>query len=169
MDRLQAVKAYVNNTSAPRLIPLTLAISTVSPPPKSKDGKVQIAISAVVASTALHASILQDSEALRETVPGIERFKMAAKHNISRWYNASVKLLPIPAVGHVQIYQPESKTFVPHEDSLDDDPIVDAEGPFQYFVSTVNVDRLETEFCITPLHSTVSRRLLIPPHHAEVT
>jgi len=34
-----------------------------------------------------------------------------------------------------------------------DDPIVDLDGPFAYFLSTVNVDRLEPAFCIAPLAS----------------
>lgn len=62
-----------------------------------------------------------------------------------------MKLLPAPAAGKVQIYDPATKTFGDHTESDNDDPIVDLDGPFVYFLSTVNVDRLEPAFRITPL------------------
>jgi len=121
----------------------------------------QVAVSAVVMSTSLHASILNDSESLREGMPGIERFKVAASNNSARWYGSFVKLLPAPSVGTVQIYDPATNTFINHPDSDEDDPIVDLDGPFVYFLSTVNVDRLESTFRITPLART------IPPTEAS--
>ncbi|KIM80923.1 hypothetical protein PILCRDRAFT_97898 [Piloderma croceum F 1598] len=157
--KLKSLQAFVDGSTT---IPLTLAISSLSPPPWSKSGRPKVAISSVVTSTSLHASILHDSEALRTEMPGIERFKVAAQNNISKWYTSYVKLLPVPSVGVVQIYDPVKKEFVPHEESHLDDPIVDVDGPFAYFLSTVNVDRLEPAFRITPLHST------IPPTFASV-
>lgn len=155
---LKSLQAFIDNS---KTTPLTLAISSLSYPPSSKRTKPKVAISAVVTSTALHATILHDSEALRAEVPGIGRFKIAAQNNITKWYNSYVKLLPVPSVGVVQIYDPGKKEFVAHEESHDDDPIVDVDGPFAYFLSTVNVDRLEPAFRITPLHST------IPPTEAS--
>lgn len=55
----------------------------------------------------------------------------------------------------MQIYDAQSKTFISHPDSDDEEPIVDLDGPFIYFLSTVNVDRLEPAFRITPLASSI--------------
>lgn len=150
--KLKSVQAFVDGS---KTIPLTLAISSLSAQPSGKASRPRIAISAVVTSTALHANILHASEALRAEMPGIERFKVAAQNNIAKWYNSYVKLLPVPSIGVVQIYDPASKAFVAHEDSHHDDPIVDIDGPFAYFLSTVNVDRLEPAFRITPLQSSI--------------
>jgi hypothetical protein len=95
-------------------------------------------------------------------MPGIERFKAAAQNNISKWYTSYVKLLPVPSVGVVQIYDPTRKEFISHDESHPDDPIVDVDGPFAYFLSTVNVDRLEPAFRVTPLHA------IIPPTAASL-
>jgi len=107
-------------------------------------------LSAVVVSTSLHASILHHSESLRAQYPGIERFKIAAQLNITKWYKSGLNLL-----GHVQIYDARTETFVNHPHSTLDNPLVHLEGPFLYFLSTVNVDRLEPAFRITPLIRTL--------------
>jgi hypothetical protein len=120
----------------------------------------------VVTSTALHASILHDSEALRATVPGIERFKLAAAQNATTWYRARVRLL-----APVQRYDVASDAFVPvsvvapyegarnnKRSTGDGEPPEVLSGPFAYFLSTVNVDRLEPLFRIAPL-----QRALPPP------
>ncbi|KAI0713334.1 ATP-NAD kinase-like domain-containing protein [Earliella scabrosa] len=150
--KLKSVKAFVSTKHAS--LPLNLAVTVLSAPPITSPGQQhpskRVAISAVVASTALHASILHDSEALRASDPSIERFKTAARQNITRWYHASVKLFPREGAGFVEIYDPASRAFVQHESSTEDEPIVDLEGPFAYFLSTVNVDRLEPAFKITP-------------------
>ncbi|KAH7921488.1 hypothetical protein BV22DRAFT_1114386 [Leucogyrophana mollusca] len=146
--RLRSVKAFLAGSGA---VPLTLAFTTLSSPPAPTVKRPQVTVSAVVTSTALHASILHDSESLRKEIPGIDRFKVAARNNITQWYNSYVKLLPIPSVGVVQIYDPDTNSFLPHEDSDEDNPIVDMYGPFAYFLSTVNVDRLEPAFCISPV------------------
>jgi hypothetical protein len=104
-------------------------------------------ISAVVTSTALHAAILHDSEALRASVPGIERFKLAAEQNATTWYRARARL-----VAPVQRYDVTTNAFVPvsgEEDSIE------LQGPFAYFLSTVNADRLEPLFRIAPLQRTL--------------
>ncbi|KAG5634343.1 hypothetical protein H0H81_002329 [Sphagnurus paluster] len=147
--QLQSICSFIN--SAPET-PLTLAISTLSSPPGAKKHPT-VAVSSVLASTALHASILRDSETLRNELPGIERdrFKIAAQKNSGKWYNSYVKLLPASGAGRVQMYDPATKTFIHHLESDDNDPIVEVDGPFAYFLSTVNVDRLEPAFRITPL------------------
>lgn len=58
----------------------------------------------------------------------------------------------------MQIYDPASRGFVDHGESTEENPIVKLEGPFMYFISAVNVDRLEPEFRITPLARTLPSR-----------
>ncbi|KZT28636.1 hypothetical protein NEOLEDRAFT_1154512 [Neolentinus lepideus HHB14362 ss-1] len=135
--RLLALHSFLASSS-PRLLALaetSLASTTI--------------YSAVVTSTALHASILHDSEALRKDMPGIERFKVAAHQNITRWYNASVVLRPPKPDGSVQVYDPATKSLIPYGKDAK------LQGPFAYFLSTVNVDRLEPLFRITPLFSSI--------------
>ncbi|KAF7304767.1 DEAD-box protein abstrakt [Mycena kentingensis (nom. inval.)] len=157
--RLQSVKALIQRS---KTVPLHLAITTLSSAPALRK-RPEVKISAVVVSTSLHASILKDSEALRAEIPGIERFKVAAEQNSTKWYNSHVKLLPAPGAQVVQIYDPLTKTFVAHPDSdADGEPIVDLHGPFSYFLATVNVDRLEPAFNIAPLASR------IPPTEATL-
>lgn len=147
--KLKSLEAFIRGSN---VVPLTLAVTTLSSPPSSKQYRSKVVVSAVVTSTALHASILHDSESLRKEVPDIERFKVAARNNITQWYSSHVKLLPTSSARAVEIYDPDKKTFVTHEES-DDHGIVDVYGPFAYFLSTVNVDRLEPAFRITPLAS----------------
>ncbi|KAF5391842.1 hypothetical protein D9757_001628 [Collybiopsis confluens] len=111
--KLQSVMSYLKGAD-PRLVPLTLAITTLSPPPA--------VASSVVVSTSIHASILHDSEALRATIPGTERFKVAAKQNGTKWYNSHVKLLPVASLRVVQLYDPDTKSFINHPDADDNDP-----------------------------------------------
>ncbi|THH20929.1 hypothetical protein EW146_g498 [Bondarzewia mesenterica] len=78
---------------SPHLVSLTLALTTLLPPSSHQTAPTSV-ISAVVTSTSLHASILHDSETLRQQMPGIERFKVAAQQNATRWYAARAHLLP---------------------------------------------------------------------------
>lgn len=107
--------------------------------------------SAVVASTSLHASILHDSEALRSQIPDMSRFKVAAMKNITRWYHSKLTLQSTEG-GNVMLYDHPTKRFVPQPSA---DGRIMLEGPFAYFLSTVNVDRLEPAFVITPLYNSV--------------
>jgi len=75
---------------------------------------------------------------------------MAAEQNSTKWYRGSVKLTPA-STGIVQIYDPKTKSFISHPESTKDSPTVYVDGPFAYFLSTVNVDRLEPAFRIAPL------------------
>ncbi|THH27622.1 hypothetical protein EUX98_g6561 [Antrodiella citrinella] len=139
----RALDAFLSQSPVfPR--PLTFAVTTFP----SATGTVT-SVAVVVTSAALHASILHDSEALRSTHPGIERFKIAAQQNITRWYDATVKLHPSPGSQSVEIYNPKAKRF----EAWETEGEVELVGPFAYFLSTVNVDRLESAFRITPLHS----------------
>ncbi|KAK0502984.1 hypothetical protein EDD18DRAFT_1306251 [Armillaria luteobubalina] len=144
--KLKGVESFIAGSNT---IPLAIAITTISSPPTSEK-RPEVTLSAVVVSTSLHASILHDSEALRKEHPGIERFKIAAAKNANKWYYSHVKLLPTSA-GLVKQFDPSSNTFIDHPESEVHDPIVDLYGPFAYFLSTVNVDRLEPAFRITPL------------------
>jgi len=149
--KLQGIHAFVKKS---KRIPLTLAITDILDQPTGKGSapvREKTTVSAVVTSTALHASILHDSEALRAEMPSMERFKVAAYQNITRWYAGCAKLFPSKSTGVVEIWNPFDKEFVPHAESDEDDPHVDIDGPFAYFLSTVNVDRLEPAFQITPL------------------
>ncbi|KAG6376036.1 ATP-NAD kinase-like domain-containing protein [Boletus reticuloceps] len=133
--RLRSLEAFLS-ASTPRL--LTLSLTFTSDPLGSH--------------RALHAAILKDSEKLRKEIPGIERFKVAAQQNITKWYASHVKLLPIPSSGVVLTYDPEKGDFVPFG-SDENGSALDVHGPFAYFLSTMNVDRLEPEFRINPMVS----------------
>ena len=149
-------------SATPRLIPLTLAHTglsgPISPDSEKTDGGLASAgdgggvVSIVVTSTALHAAILHDSEALRASVPGIERFKLAAAQNETTWYRARARLLP-----PVQRYDATADALVPVSEKEKEEPL-ELQGPFAYFLSTVNVDRLEPLFRMAPL-----QRALPPP------
>ncbi|KAF7796517.1 hypothetical protein EIP86_007695 [Pleurotus ostreatoroseus] len=153
VDPLKSLRIFLADTPSTR--PLTLA-ATILQNAGAAPGTKPSSLSAVVASTALHASILHDSEALRAAHPGIERFKMAAQENITRWYKAAVRFQP-PCT----IYSPSEDRFVPCED-------LEFTGPYVYFLSTVNVDRLEPFFRITPLHATLPPPALPEPPTLDV-
>ena len=149
--KLQGVHAFIKKA---KRVPLTLAITDILTPPSGKGSAPapgKTTVSAVVTSTALHASILHDSEVLRAEIPSIERFKVAAYQNITTWYAGCAKIFPSKSTGVVEIWNPFDKEFVTHAESDEDNPYVDIDGPFAYFLSTVNVDRLEPTFQITPL------------------
>jgi diacylglycerol kinase family enzyme len=66
--KLQSLIAYLDGKPT---TPLSLAIAKISSP--GDRDRSRVTISSVVTSTCLHASILEDSEALRKQMPGIER------------------------------------------------------------------------------------------------
>jgi hypothetical protein len=83
-------------------------------------------------------------------VPGVERYRLAAEQNETTWYRGSVNLLP-----PVQQYDVNSDTFT---NLVLEDEVGASKGlvgPFVYFLSTVNVDRLEPLFRIAPLQRTM--------------
>ncbi|KAF8602673.1 hypothetical protein BDV93DRAFT_494255 [Ceratobasidium sp. AG-I] len=142
-SRLQSVVAYLTQAGSTR--PLALARNTVF----KQDGSTkQSLLSVVVASTALHANLLHTSEDLRATMPGVERYTEAAKLNLDKWSHAKARLTSSSKDLPVSIYDPSLDKFVEcSSDQLD--------GPFAYFLSTLNVDRLESGFVIAPLASKI--------------
>jgi hypothetical protein len=97
--------------------------------------------------SALHASILDIAESLRSEHPGIERFKIAAGQSITQWSQARL------IVKHPhEIYDPVTTSFKQGIVTGDSEGIA---GPFAYFLTTTNVDRLEQEFRITPLATSI--------------
>ncbi|EJD52726.1 hypothetical protein AURDEDRAFT_21898, partial [Auricularia subglabra TFB-10046 SS5] len=143
--KLQSVLAFIAGASKP----LALARTKVF----SHGGHLsQDIISCVVTSTSLHASILDSAEKLRKDVPRLDRFQLAARENISKWYHARATLLPRGDVHPAppQLYDPGADAF---EDADAGAPLeLPLAGPFTYFVSTLNVDRLEPKFRVVPLH-----------------
>lgn len=175
-SKTQSLQSLLVDATTTR--PLTLARTTLlssSAAPQSVGARTSIA--AVVTSTALHASILHDSEALRATHPGVERFKLAAQQNITRWYRARVRLFVSPPAvpgatltPGVEVYDPAKDQFVlcgGGETSLDGS-VVELEGPFTYFLSTTNADRLEPTFRIVPKQSTFPAPSLSSPATMDV-
>jgi hypothetical protein len=122
--------------------PLSLAHTSI----RSPDHPPKSTITSVVTSFALHAAILHDSEKLRATVPGIERFKIAAHQNGNKRWNGLLTL-----TGPVSLYSPTTHTFI----SIPEDERRTLEGPFAYIASTL-VSRFESKFIIAPLRSPLS-------------
>lgn len=139
-------------------------------------GNNEVLISHVVSSHALHASILADSDSpeLRDKYPGIERFQIAAKKNLTRWVNGppsqeceagpvsartgEVKILPflVDERQTIQRYDPQSRTWVDATTSSDSTEGTYAvnnklvlKGPFFYFAALLT-DRLEPTFVPAP-------------------
>jgi hypothetical protein len=86
--------------------------------------------------------LLHLSEALRETEPGIERFKRAAEQVLHVRHEGS---LTFPEGGATTTrWDPERRSFEPITSSTVD-------GPFAYILSTPFVARLEPSFLVAPL------------------
>ncbi|KAJ1310299.1 hypothetical protein OPQ81_007039 [Rhizoctonia solani] len=141
-NSLQSVVAYLRRTGTTR--PLALARTSIM---EQNGSEVESLLSIVVASTALHANLLHTSEELRAAIPGVERYTEAAKQNIHKWSHATVRLKSASAI---LLYDPASDKFI---ETATEDLTID--GPFAYFLSTLNVDRLESGFIITPLASKI--------------
>ena len=144
--RLQAIQAFIREPYKAR--PLSIAETVI----ESSDSQTQTIYSAIVTSTSLHASILHDSEILRDEIPDLERFKVAAKNNITRWYNSDVVLLSAEN-GGVSRYNTRTRDFELVQNETESTEGLHIKGPFTYFTSTVNVDRLEPSFMISSLQS----------------
>lgn len=146
-NRLQSVVAYLTGTGATR--PLALARNTVI----KRDGSIKHSlISVMVGSTALHANLMHTSESLRATIPGVERYAVAAKRNLTKWSHAKVRLI---STEEYPLLMYDVRT-----DFMKCQPIDHRiDGPFAYFLSTLNIDRLEADFMITPLISKIKPSL----------
>lgn len=129
--RLRSFEAFTQNKHKP------LSLMHVEP------GKET---ACVVVSHALHAAILRDSEKLRTSHPGLDRFKMAAKQNATVW--AQAKLTILPKEGQpVFMYDAAKRTFRKVDGNSDGRLTLD--GPFLY-MNAMTVDRLEPEFVPAP-------------------
>ena len=118
----------------------------------STDGGEREVVSHLVTSHALHAAILHDADTptMRAQYAGIERFKIAAQQNATRWTSGTVVLHPLPS-GGVLRYAPRSKAFEPFPPEKQGGEVV-VEGPFLYLNAMVT-DRLESAFVPAPLSS----------------
>jgi hypothetical protein len=121
-------------------------------------------LSFVVVSTSLHASILYDSEKLRQgpnPIYGIERFKVAAEQNINRWFYGNVKLL-----GDRVLKWEDDRWIETQEREL--------KGPFIY-CNGMLTDRLEEKFIVDPLRKfgegvgTIDLVTIRPLRSSEIT
>ncbi|OCF56444.1 hypothetical protein L486_06388 [Kwoniella mangroviensis CBS 10435] len=146
---LLSLFSYLAKT-LPVYLPITQ--TTLSSP----TGAVEQLCSHVVLSTSLHAAILEDSEKLRESHPGTERFKIAAQQNASKLFYASVTLQSQSNLG-VEQWDPRKGDWgLPYTIKNTTQPSqreITIEGPFSYFLTTSTVDRLEPQFVISPLTS----------------
>ena len=80
----------------------------------------------------------------------MERFKLAAEHNLGVFFLANARLRP-PRGGRVLQYDPKSQAWREPFTGRTSDDDVDLEGPFTYFLSTTTAPRLEPTFEISPL------------------
>ncbi|KAG8996032.1 hypothetical protein FRB94_006109 [Tulasnella sp. JGI-2019a] len=150
--KLKSVLAFLHSRltkgtgSVPVRRTLTLAATEIF---DDKSTRVSREISVVVSSASLHAAILKSAEDLRESDPTLGRFKTAARLNATNWASSCVKVFGpdgITSTG-IQRYEPRSDALVPA--TLTSSHALEFVGPFAYFLSTVNVDRLEPTFYIT--------------------
>ncbi|GAA5948908.1 hypothetical protein JCM3765_003948 [Sporobolomyces pararoseus] len=133
-------------TSSP--LPLPLALNSIDRPPNSSSSPIPPpTLTSVVTSAALHACLLHDAEELRETHPGLERFKIAAQENVKRWWEGTLTLQGQA----VKSYESKSKSFRT-EMQEGEGGGVRLEGPFAYWVGSL-VSRFEPSFVVAPLRS----------------
>ncbi|KAG0150015.1 hypothetical protein CROQUDRAFT_39087 [Cronartium quercuum f. sp. fusiforme G11] len=117
------------------------------------------AVAHVVASTALHASILHTADELRDSseLEGSARFQEAFQRNKTRLWDANLHLLPIAKEDNEGLesifrYERDLEKLVKTSDPQGELLI---QGGFSYFVSCFS-DRLEKSFVIAPMRSVLS-------------
>lgn len=130
-----------------RLCVLPLMLNTLT----NKEENKQL-LSHLVTSHALHAAILYDADTptMRRQYAGIERFKIAAEQNATKWVDGILTLLPAGNSNQgegVLRYSPSSKSFQRFTGAR-----VELEGPLLYLNAMVT-DRLESRFIPAPLSS----------------
>ncbi|WWC73080.1 uncharacterized protein I206_107045 [Kwoniella pini CBS 10737] len=148
--KLTSLLSYLSKSSNLINLPITETTIISEKGNEEEEEKEEKIISHVVLSTSLHASILFDSESLRKSNPGIERFKISAQKNSSKLFYAKVNLN-----SKLNVKQWDSKiekwvkpfTLLNENDNNNNE----IKGPFTYFLSTSTVDRLESNFIISPL------------------
>ncbi|KAK4047364.1 hypothetical protein OIO90_006223 [Microbotryomycetes sp. JL221] len=143
--RLQSLLSFVLRRQS---LPLAFAVNEISTTSQD-DSQPQPILTTVVTSAALHSALLFDAEALRSSMPGLERFKVAAQQNATRWFNGTLKLSTLLKDNCKQVrrYNSIEARFV----DVDKQEVV-LEGPFSYFVSAL-VSRFEPTFVVAPLRS----------------
>lgn len=152
--RLRSLRSYLASrqktgesqpsSASSALYPLTITSTTVS----EAYGRARSITAHLITSHALHAAILYDSEQLRDSHPGVERFKIAAAQNVTRWVDGTFKLKPAQVsgtdAGHIQRFDPASRKFIEVTAEA-----ADIKGPFLYVICST-VDRLEPDFVPSP-------------------
>ncbi|GAA5949532.1 hypothetical protein JCM21900_000254 [Sporobolomyces salmonicolor] len=142
--------SFLRQHSSSSPLPLALALNTILPSPTSSS-KSKTVLTSVVSSAALHACLLHDAESLRATMPGLERFKVAAQKNVKLWWDGRLRLF-----GNVRRYDPQQKALVPAAAAVEEEEKdLELEGPFAYLVSSL-VSRFEPTFVVAPLRSPLS-------------
>ncbi|PWN33340.1 uncharacterized protein FA14DRAFT_190502 [Meira miltonrushii] len=142
-DKLRSVRSLLQGNKSETY---PLALSLVQTKSKEQDKNF---VAHLITSHALHASILADSESLRDQYPGIERFKVAFGKNMSVWVPASIELKPL-ANGKLQRYDPQIGKFI---------DIDSKEGQIEdliLYFAAVTTDRLEPAFVPAPFSGPVS-------------
>ena len=137
-NKLRSVESMLKGNEN-SLCPLALSLVQT----KSKEQNKSL-IAHLITSHALHASILADSESLRDQYPGIERFKVAFGKNMLVWVPASIELKPL-ANGKILRYDPAKSEFI---------DIKDAERQMEDFIlyfAALTTDRLEATFVPGPM------------------
>lgn len=144
--RLKSLKALLHGDEA-SLQPLTLSAVCVQLPSSGYSHT----LAHIVTSQALHAAILRDSEALRASHPGVERFRIAAAQNSIVWHAGELTLLG----DGVSQYDPTSRSLKSLEASKT------LQGPFLY-VAALSQDRLEPTFIPAPFANAATRDVASP-------
>ena len=140
--KLLSILLFLDKQTSPRRLPLTRL--EICPNANSSSPK-ETHYTHVVLSTSLHAALLHDSEKLRETVKGLERFAIAAKQNLPVAFGANVKFH-----GQVRQYDPSTQSFAEPFTIDKVDGTYGMNDLFSYFLTTTTVDRLEPTFIVAP-------------------
>ncbi|SNX83974.1 uncharacterized protein MEPE_02682 [Melanopsichium pennsylvanicum] len=163
--RSLATSVSTDGSTTNQLHSLPLMLNTFT---QGRTNQEKLVISHLVTSHALHARILHDADTpqMRAKYAGIERFKMAAQMNATRWTHGCLTLQPRRrggggGGGEVLRYSPESKLFEPLWIDEKSQKEVRLEGPFLYLNAMIT-DRLESSFIPAPLSSGFTRDGGIP-------
>jgi hypothetical protein len=156
---LQSLFTYVSDRRSPsndshpcqHLLPLPLTQTTFQ---SLEHNCAETFTSHIVTSFALHANLLDLSESLRASHPGIERFKLAADTLASVQFSGALRLHPTslssssPSSSSCpKLYNPVTRSFEP----IASPSGLDIVGPFSYILASTTVSRIEPTFVIAPL------------------
>lgn len=169
--RLRSLRSYLSSLKpgqaegSSRLYPLTLASNVV----QEEGSDPREILTHLITSHALHAAILRDSEELRESHPGIDRFKIAAQKNVTSWIDGKLVLKRATASDlPIQKYDPRERQF----NDLEGETTI-VEGPF-FYIASMTTDRLEPSFVPAPFgfaeasSSDSPSSLARPPQYLDV-